>query len=291
MHTYLRAIGFSGLEKKTDLDILLKEVIKNPDSRKVIETREGHSFAEFTKDFAPDCGLCVCGEYDEKTEFRQEYHFPYLIGSGISSTEEVIIERQSDKESYIGACDDLRLDISLIFHLINTADYLRYDMGDMPEHKTTVLSLSALSVEGKILLPILRSENEVQERRKKVQKRSAMILAARNGDEDAMENLTMDDMDTFNEVTRRAQKEDIYSIVDNCFMPYGFGSDIYSVVGDICDFQTVTNSFTGEQLVKLNLVCNGVSMDVCINEKDLLGAPQIGRRFKGVIWLQGVVEF
>ena len=32
-------------------------------------------------------------------------------------------------------------------------------------------------------------------------------------------------------------------------------------------------------------------MDVCINEKDLLGEPKEGRRFKGVIWLQGRLNY
>ena len=27
--------------------------------------------------------------------------------------------------------------------------------------------------------------------------------------------------------------------------------------------------------------------DVCINEKDLLGEPAIGRRFRGNVWMQG----
>lgn len=291
MHKYLRAIGFSELKKTSDLDVLLKEVRENYDQKKVVETKEGRQFAEYTREFALDCGIKVCGEFNEENEFQEEYYFPFLLGSAVSSSEEVIIERQSDKESFIGACDDMRLDLSLIFQLVNTADYLNQQAGMLPRHKTSVLLLSALSVEGKILLPILRSAEYVKERQKKFQKRSAMILAARNGDEDAMENLTMEDMDMFNEISRRVQNEDIYSIVDNCFMPYGFGSDIYSIIGDIMDFQTVQNSLTGDELTILNLICNGIYLDVCINTKDLQGAPQIGRRFKGVIWLQGVVEF
>jgi len=30
---------------------------------------------------------------------------------------------------------------------------------------------------------------------------------------------------------------------------------------------------------------------VCINAKDLIGEPEEGRRFKGVIWLQGFVNY
>jgi len=34
-----------------------------------------------------------------------------------------------------------------------------------------------------------------------------------------------------------------------------------------------------------------MEMDICVNAKDLLGKPEVGRRFKGVIWLQGNVDF
>lgn len=290
MHKYLRAIGFSKLEKNEDLNLLIKETIKNYSSKNVIEQEEGRQFGEHFKEFAPDLGLCVSGEYNED-EFSMEYYFPYFIGSKISSSEEVMIERQADRESYIGACDDLRLDISLIFHLINTGDYLNIREKKLTSQKDSMLYLSGLSIEGKILLPVVRSEEYVRERQKKSQKRTAMIMAAREGDEEAMENLTVEDMDTYNEVSKRAQNEDIYSIVDNTFMPYGFGTDMYSIIADILDFEMVENSYTGEFLYKLNLVCNGIELDVCINAKDLLGEPQAGRRFKGVIWLQGNVLF
>ena len=35
---------------------------------------------------------------------------------------------------------------------------------------------------------------------------------------------------------------------------------------------------------------NDLTFDVCINRKDLLGEPEVGRRFKGTVWMQGSVE-
>ena len=278
--------------KKTDeVNRLLWETVKNYDSKNVIEMKNGVRFAEFTREFAPDCGLCVCGEYNDDDEFNIEYYFPYLVGSKISSSEDVIIERRADNEAYIGACDDLRIDISLIFHLINTADYLNSYEKNGSEYKAASVMLSALCVDGKILLPIIKTEKMVKERQKKLQKRTALMMAAKKGDEDAMESLNVEDMDAYNEISRRVGNEDIYSIIDNCFMPYGFGSDMYSVIGDIYDVSEVKNSLTGDELVKLTIDCNDIGLDVCINKKDLLGEPLVGRRFKGIIWLQGKVEF
>ena len=37
--------------------------------------------------------------------------------------------------------------------------------------------------------------------------------------------------------------------------------------------------------------CNDVSFDICINKNDLLGEPKRGRRFKGVVWIQGMIDY
>ncbi len=63
-----------------------------------------------------------------------------------------------------------------------------------------------------------------------------MIAAARNGDEEAMENLTMEDMDTYSMISERIVTDDVLSIVDSYFMPYGIECDQYSVMGEIVDF-------------------------------------------------------
>ena len=69
-----------------------------------------------------------------------------------------------------------------------------------------------------------------------------------------------------------------------------FECDQYSVMGEITEMNTTKNAVTGEQVYELGLVCNDVPIDICINEKDLFGVPEVGRRFKGQIWLQGMLE-
>ena len=41
----------------------------------------------------------------------------------------------------------------------------------------------------------------------------------------------------------------------------------------------------------MTLDCNGLEFDVCINAEDLMGEPEIGRRLKASIWLQGRMNF
>ena len=53
--------------------------------------------------------------------------------------------------------------------------------------------------------------------------RNRLIQAARGGDEEAIESLTLEDMDTYTTISRRIQKMDVFSLVDTYFMPYGVG--------------------------------------------------------------------
>ena len=92
-------------------------------------------------------------------------------------------------------------------------------------------------------------------------------------------------------ISQRIVTDDIFSIVDSYFMPYGIECDQYSIMGEILDFMTFKNIITGEEICQLTLDCNVMQFDVCINKNDLLGEPKIGRRFKGIIWLQGQLHY
>ena len=151
-------------------------------------------------------------------------------------------------------------------------------------------TFSGLSLNGMILLPI--KENETQkEKRDSFSNRSSLVTAAKNGSQEAIESLTLDDMDTYSMLSRRVVSEDVFTIVDTFFMPYGMECDQYQIMGIINFYTKVYNSYTKEALYQMNVECNGMYFDICINKKDLLGDPEIGRRFKGSIWLQGRINF
>jgi hypothetical protein len=100
-------------------------------------------------------------------------------------------------------------------------------------------------------------------------------------------DLTLEDMDTYSMLSKRILVEDVLSIVSSYFMPYGIESDQYSILGDIKEVREIINSETGEEIYRLSVNSNDLIFDLCINKSDLIGAPAIGRRFKGTIWMQG----
>ena len=263
MHKYLRAIGFSEVKKRDALQGLINEVVektilrrnktengKEKNLEKYTSVRDFAAdeddivYAELFLDFAHGAGICVRGEFDDDNCFLYDYYFPYLRGNHISSNENITIERQSEKESYAGVCDDIKVGVSLIFYLQNMIPYKR------------LKALKRLPIQG-----------------------TSLILSA------------LEDMDIYTMISRKIHKADVFSLVDTYFMPYGVECDLYSILGEIIEIHTDQNRITKEEVVFMTLECNEMTLEVCINKIDLYGEPMVGRRFKGVVWLQGYINY
>ena len=233
----------------------------------------------------------IVSRYDVDAIHMDDYFYPYLRGTGISSCEDVSVERHADKESYAGVCDDIKVGVSLIFYLQNMVPYVKAQYESTLPIRGTTLTLSGLSLKGSILLPISKNEKQKQKVQKASMNRNQLIDAARKGDEDAIETLTLEDMDTYTSISKKILTEDVFSLVDTYFMPYGVECDQYSIMGEILDISLRTNRITQEEIYVMRLSCNDLQFDVCINKQDLYGEPQAGRRFKGVVWMQGYINY
>lgn len=291
MHKFMRAIGFSKLTDRREQQKLITDIIVNAAHRSYTSNGEETILAEFCEDFAQDLGIAVCGEFDAEDKFTYDYFYPYLRGTGVSSYEDVSVERHAEKESYAGICDDIKVGVSLIFYLQNIVPYVKAQHSDMLPIRGTTLTLSGLSISGSILLPIVKNEREKQKLQKASMNRNQLIAAARKGDEEAIESLTLEDMDTYTAISKKILTEDVFSLVDTYFMPYGVECDQYSVMGEILDISSRVNRITGEEIYVMRLNCNDLQFDICINKQDLYGEPQVGRRFKGIIWMQGYINY
>lgn len=288
MHKFLRTIGFSNIKKK-DLEIILDEVMKQPEFMRVTRDSRGNEFAELAKTYGNNIGIMIRGSYEEQDEFHMDYYFPYVVSDTVSTLEQIDIEKHAEKESYAGVCDEIRLGVTLIFYLQNVADFLSEHRMNIHVDNLQGALLSGLSVDGKILLPIQDRVLEKQTANNKSEKRQKLIAEAREGNEEAIENLSIEDLDTYSQISKRIRKEDVLSIVSTTFMPYGIESDQYSILGEIKEIEEIENSITKEIIYSMEVECNDMNFKVTINQKDLLGEPAVGRRFKGSIWMQGTV--
>lgn len=293
MHSYLRAIGFSKVTKQLELDRLTEYIIKNAEKREMFHREDGTLMVEYTMTCSSDdsmmtCGIKVRGEEDIDGHFHYNHMFPYCKPLFMNQEEQVYINKKVDTEAYTGMCDDVRIGISLIFYIQNLVDYFHLHKGESVINDCLVkfagLSTSGIIIlptkehmESNLLLPIMNPE------------RAKRIEEAKNGNPEAIQSMALEDIDKYAMIGERIKKEDVFSIVDTSIVPYGSESDLYTVTGNIIACEKQTNKITNEVIHMLSVEANGIVIIVSINDSDLIGEPELGRRFRGKIWLQGEI--
>lgn len=293
MHRYLRAIGFSKIRTKCDQNKLINAALHDFSSRKEISIGAETNLVQIDRLFGNNFGISIIGELNLDEVFTLDHAFPYCQGLHTTIYPDIQIEAHNDKESYSGISDDYDLGITLIYALKNVVDYVKSTWSNGFYKLPTKVRLGALSLHGKILYGVHLDHivNPYDKQPISSKDRRNLIAKAKNGDMDALEDLTLDDMDTYSLVTKRIKEEDLLTVVETYFIPYGIDNEEYSILGIIKNIDKITNEISGELVYNLTILCNDVALDIVINSIDLQGEPKIGRRFKGIIWLQGFVEF
>lgn len=293
MHNYLRAIGFSKLKNKKEQDKLINSTLNDATDKREIEIGSGTRLVQINRHFGKGLGISMIGEYDNEDIFTIDHFFPFCFGHYTTNQADIQIEPHADKEAYSAVSEDYNLGITLIYNLQNVVDYVRSTWLNDYYKTPKKVKFGALSLEGRILygvhLDYIACPYDKQPISSK--DRRNLIAKAKSGDMDALENLTLDDMDTYSLITKRIKDEDLLTVVETYFMPYGIDNEHYSILGIIENIEQITNEFSDEMVYNLSILCNDVKLNVAINAIDLQGEPKIGRRFKGIIWLQGQVDF
>lgn len=275
MHTYLRAVGFSNIKKLTDLDKLLGIIMTSFTERITHRINENEDFVEITKYFCEGIGITIRGAYDENGDFHLEHYFPFIDGKVCSTKQQLTISKKVDTTSFSCMCDDMRLGVSLIFFVQNSIDYIKLTNANRIKNVKVPMYLSGLSVEAKILLPIEKNKKSIEHMSEEYLRRSKLIAEAKEGNQEAIDNLTIEDIDRYAMVARRTRKEDVYTIVNTSFYPYGTESDNYAIIGTIIQHRLLNNKITKEQVYELLVECNELVMNICINKKDLLDRKSV----------------
>ena len=338
MHKYLRAVGFSNYQRKSQIDDFFKENLKDENLISTYISQDMRLCGQYNIQVCQGAGVSVIGEQEKNQLALMDFYYPYLKGYDYTLIQECTIERHSDKDSYAGIIDDYRMGIALIFYLTNGNVYNSLIKSFKPtDIKIDRIFLSALSISGRIILPIDKKElsgNEFADKSKineefpdlndKSYEESDEYDEDGDDDEDddSIDDLFDDnpittrligDMDDFSdgiggkalsigigiklprdpigEQEMRLKNEDLYSIVETSIVPYGIECDKYQIVAEILSVNRKSNKFTGENLIEMRVDAMGLQFNLMINEDDLEGEPLPGRRFRGVIWLLGEVEF
>lgn len=336
MHKYLRAVGFSNYQRKSQIDDFFKDNLKDENLISTYISQDMRLCGQYNIQVCQGAGVSVIGEQEKNQLAIMDFYYPYLKGYDYTLIQECTIERHSDKDSYAGIIDDYRMGIALIFYLTNGNVYNSLIKSFKPtDIKIDRIFLSALSISGRIILPIDKKELSGNEFADKSKLNAEFNDAHENNfdysddfdDDENDEDDDIDDLlddspittrligdmgdfsdgiggkalsigigiklphDPIGEQEMRLKNEDLYSIVETSIIPYGIECDKYQIVAEILSVNRKTNKFTGENLVEMRVDAMGLQFNIMINENDLEGEPLPGRRFRGVIWLLGEVEF
>lgn len=290
MHSYLKSLGFYGYKTDKDIVKLLDKLQKNNKDNVKIITIDNNERWELKIELDKNLSLIMVGSIDSRGRLVREQAYPCLDTEDISAKTHCNIQKHVSTEEYSGLIDDNRVGISLIFRLSNATEYLEKKLS---KERTGVKNIyfSAWTHSARVLLPIQKSRVQIEMLNVASKKRDYLIEKAKKGDEDAIESLSMEDVDTYRMVNTRIETEDLYSIVDTCFMPQGVECDIYSIIAEILEIDEKVNYLTDEKVYDLKVSCNNIIFHLAVNEKDIIGELRVGRRIKAKIWLQARVDF
>ena len=288
MNTFLRSIGFGNLKKQKDVEDMIVKVISGASDTEKYTGSDGNTYAEYTLATSSSCGIKAVGELDAEGKFHFSHYFPYIKPLIDNTEEEIYINKKIDTDGFTGMCDDYRLGICLIFYLQNVADFYN-QYGDVKMIRDQAVRFGALAESGKIILPTLNYAEEQVKRKKESTKKNKLIAEAKKGNIEAIESLTINDIDNYAKASVRIKNEDLLSIVDTSITPCGSESEMYNIMGNILSVDLERNMQTGEKMWVMQVESNEIRIDVCINSEDLTGEPEVGRRFRGNVWLQGKI--
>ncbi len=289
MELFLSSIGFSKYQSMDDISILADLIIEQSTERYISNYGTDVISVEYYKSFGKDIGLLLTGQLDEKENVIAQSIIPIRKGKTVTDTFEVEVTKAAEKNIYYGYCEENKSGTPVTFYIQNIVDYL--DIKEGEEAYINGIELVAMSIDGTVILPINKSNSDALIEEEEDKWREELVSKAREGDEDAIELLEIDALETAEIIHERLVNEDLLSILDGFFIPYGQPESLYSLLGTIQEVEEATNEYSNEEIYILTLNCMGIELEVCINKKNLVGSPSVGMRFKGTCWVQGHIEF
>lgn len=288
MYQNLESIGFSNVKNAVKLREVLNEVISSPNYRYIISKDEDDIFAEYIKYFGKGIGIAVRGSFDESENMVIESWAPYVETFNKTEIIEVDID-MNEKKEYYAICEEEETGSEIEFYLQNVVDFLNIE--DDEDVTIAGAYMVGLSESGTVILPIkkdfmdkvLECENDKLYR--------TLVRLIREGDNEAEHILQIQQEQLTETITERLEKEDVFSVIEGYFVHDDTDDLAYNILGTIQKIDKIKNTATGEKIYKLNVNAMGVIIDICINEKKILGMPMVGMRFRGKCWIQGKIVF
>lgn len=283
----LSAIGMSRYTSQQAIDEYVSQLLTKDRMRGQHYIRDGRVHVELFKEMGP-FQLVLRGSVEPEQYIRigmicpalKEKRGYELIGCEVHEDNPVDLYLfGQEKNSLEGLC--LRL----------TEIHRFFKEEGLLQKEKIFASCYGLSYEGRVLLGIERTEEDMAIIAEGEAARRNLLSRALEGDESAFNQIQEEEEQTQQEIEERLHHEDVYSIFDGFLYPVeGDFDNYYTILGDILYVEKLMNSVTEEWVYYLELNVLGQILRVCINPRDLLGEPQPGFRFMGRASFFGRIE-
>lgn len=290
MKKFLSSVGFKYIKTSSQLKILMAEVI-NSSSEKYFYSEPfrpfyNYDYACLYKPYGKNIGLTVRGVLDDKDDIKAVDFLAYTKSDLYMNAEFININEGDKENEYFITCEDEN-DNEIVFYLLNP--YYYFTLDNIKDNLSIKISISGLSVSGKVILPIDKNQKASETEIENFKKRCEIIKKSKKGDEDAINELECNAEQTYNSIYERLKNEDLLSIIETYMMPDSSFNSGYSILGDIINVEEIVNEKTEEKVYCLRVNAISTVFDVFINSKDIIGMPFVGMRFLGNCFLQGYI--
>ncbi|NLM12901.1 MAG: DUF3881 family protein [Epulopiscium sp.] len=288
MESYISSIGFKSITKKKQWDNIIDQILKSATKQFVTNHDKDHVFIEYFKEYGQRIGVVLRGFLDNDKDIELETCDPYAEAKYMIDVSQVEVEEEEDYY-YFAVCEEELTGTEIVFQLQNIIEYL-----EVEKDKETFIEgikIVGLSSKGTIILPVEKTESDIEYEKEQREWRRQLIKRAKEGDEEAQEILEQEAEETAEIIEERLQYEDFLSVVEGYFIPIEYLDATYSVLGTILEVETIVNEQSKEKVYWMLVETMEMKIEIVINEKELVGTPLVGMRFMGVCWMQGTIVF
>ncbi|WP_058486972.1 DUF3881 family protein [Defluviitalea phaphyphila] len=288
METYISAVGFKNIKKKIQWDKLIDDIFENPTNQFVKFHDQEHVFIEYYKEYGKRMGIILRGFLDNDGDIEVESCDPYMEAKYIIDVSQVEVEEEDDYFCF-AICEEEKTGIEIVFQVQNVVEYL-----EVENDKNTFvegIKIVGLSSKGTIILPIEKTESDIEYEKEQKKWREYLLKRIQQGDKEAEEILNIEEEELSKIIEERLKYEDFLSVVESYFIPVEYLDATYSVLGVIKEIEEIENKRTKEKVYWMLVETMGMTIEIVINKKELVGTPLVGMRFMGICFMQGKVLF
>lgn len=280
------AIGMSRYTSQRAMDRLIGEMLQSGGLKGQQYIKDGALHVEIYKDMGP-FQMVLRGKAAGPGSIHVFIALPAVREKRGYSFIDCEMQQQPGDRIYLAGQEQTTLEGIC---LSMTEVYRFYREKELWQRRQIHVSCYGLSVSGKVLLGIERTEEDIAAIQESEAWRRDMLSRAMEGDEDAIDQIQNEEDATQQEIEERLLHEDVYSIFEGFLYPAEGEDNYYTVLGDILHIDKLMNSYTEEWVYYMELDVLGQVLRVCINPKDLVGKPEPGRRFMGQVYFYGRLD-